>query len=96
MEKQSRSAGHFYPGFADLNISIPGAAAWIAKYNRASLTPIHVVTEDILSIASQDVLPLEKLQEFNAVCSALAMHPSIHRRPGQVYFSELHLIWLVL
>ena len=61
--------------FADLNISIPGAAAWIAKYNRASLPPIHIVIEDILSIASQDVLPLERLQKFNAVCSALAMHP---------------------
>jgi len=61
--------------FAGLNISIPGAAAWIAKYNRASLPPIHIVIEDLLSVVSQDVLPLERLQKFNAVCSAMAMHP---------------------
>lgn len=73
--------------FAALNISIPGVSAFIAKYNRAALPPIHILIEDLLSLASQDVLPREKLPMFCAVCSALAMHPeSIGGQVESVFF----------
>ncbi len=61
--------------FATLSVSIPGASAWTAKYKRATLPPIHIVIEDLLSIASDDVLPGERLPKFCTLCSALAMHP---------------------
>jgi hypothetical protein len=66
---------HLSSKFAALSLSIPGVSAWVAKYNRASLPPIHIVIEDLLSIASDDGPPREKLPKFCALCSTLAQHP---------------------
>ena len=63
------------PKFAALNISLPAVSAFVAKYNRATLPPFHILIEDLLSLTSQDVLPRERLPMFCAICSTLAAHP---------------------